>query len=94
MVSSQFILHRLVFVYINIIASIQNIAVNVVFQHSVDILAPPMVTRSQGSVLSLPIYQNVSYNYFDYVKDVDGVQYPPLLVLLEGTMQFLQSNNS
>jgi len=53
--------------------------------HSVDILAPPMVTRSQGSVLSLPIYQNVSYNYFDYVKDVDGVQYPPLLVLLEGS---------
>ena len=44
-----------------------------------------MVTRSQGSVLSLPIYQNMSYDYFDYVKDVDGVRYPPLLVLLEGT---------
>ena len=45
-----------------------------------------MVTRSQGSVLSLPIYQNMSYEYFDYVKDVDGVRYPPMLVLLEGTV--------
>ena len=43
-----------------------------------------MVTRSQGSVLSIPIYQNVFYDYFDFVKDVEGVRYPPLLVLLEG----------
>ena len=64
-----------------------------VVQHSVDILAPPMVTRSQGSVLSLPIYQNIHYDYFDYVKDVDGVRYPPLLVLLEGIIvQPLQNN--
>jgi len=54
--------------------------------YSVDILAPPMVTRSQGSVLSLPIYQNISYDYFQYVKDVDGVRYPPLLVLLDGSV--------
>ena len=43
-----------------------------------------MVTQSQGAVLSIPIYQNVRYEYFNFVQRVDGVEYPPLLVLLEG----------
>ena len=49
-----------------------------------NIFAPPIVTISRGNVLSIPIHQFVNYDHFDFVKEFEGVQYPPLLVLLEG----------
>lgn len=49
-----------------------------------NIFAPPIVTISQGNVLSIPIHQHVNYDHFNFIKEFEGVAYPPLMVLLEG----------
>ena len=49
-----------------------------------NIFAPPIVTISQGNVLSIPIHQHVNYDHFEFTKEFEGVAYPPLMVLLEG----------
>jgi len=51
---------------------------------SMNIFAPPIVTISQGNVLSIPIHQHVNYDHFNFIKEFEGVAYPPLMVLLEG----------
>ena len=49
-----------------------------------NIFAPPIVAHTRGNVLSIPIHQYVNYEHFEFVKESNGVQYPPLMVLLEG----------
>ena len=49
-----------------------------------NIFAPPIVAHTRGNVLSIPIHQYVNYEHFEFVKESNGVEYPPLMVLLEG----------
>ena len=49
-----------------------------------NIFAPPIVAHTRGNVLSIPIHQYINYAHFEFVKESDGVEYPPLMVLLEG----------